>query len=114
MNDRMAWVHADLNCLLCSRRVGSLVGWAAPDQAARGVRQFFAFKSVSSGARVEPLRGRDQLRCAACGGYGVVDEVERLVPRTQSAEARPRATRWQATQRQRRRRQLHLYARLSA
>jgi hypothetical protein len=78
-------VQADLVCLLCGRRLGALVGLAAGrgNYAASG---FFGFASSSGPRVVEQLRGRDQLRCRDCGGYGVVDEVE---PLDAPAEPRP-------------------------
>ncbi len=116
MTDRTTWIQADLTCLLCGRRVGSLVGWAASDRSLPVARQFFAFKSAGTAARVERLRGRDQLRCSDCGGYGVVDEVELLAPHPRAGRTtRPSLpTRWQAAQRQRRLRKRHLYSRIGA
>jgi hypothetical protein len=92
VNDRMSWLVADVTCLLCGRRLGSLVGWGDARASAKA-HQFVAFKSAVQGVAFARFDSRNQLRCSACGGTGVVDELERLTPRGQASSpllARPR------------------------
>ena len=102
------WIQADLNCLLCARRLGYLLGTATSFAA----RQFLAFKPINSAEPPLRLRGNEQFRCPECGGMGVVDEVEQLVTRTATAESRPARSR--PSWRDRRFRRTAPAARLSA
>jgi hypothetical protein len=114
--DSLALIRADLTCLLCGRRLGTLIGHAAPGRPAQLAHHFFGFSSAGGAGVVERLRGGDQLRCAACGGTGVIDEIEPLpmpqpITRQPVQPTQPRPTRWQAVQRERRRRRPYRFSR---
>jgi hypothetical protein len=72
-------VVADLRCLMCSRVIGQLSGlvWRDPSgqRTARSMVHLTEFRPSIAGATNVRVTGRAQLRCADCGGIGVVEEI---------------------------------------
>jgi hypothetical protein len=72
-------VEADLRCLMCARFIGRLVGLARRDAGAQVTTSpavsWTAFRPDGYGQVNVPLTGRDRLRCPACGGMAVLEEI---------------------------------------
>jgi hypothetical protein len=76
---RRQWVRGDVHCLMCSRLIGRLLGSQGPiHQRQIGPLTFFAYKAAESTSLVEAYTPDRQFQCPACGGSGVLDDVEFL------------------------------------
>jgi hypothetical protein len=77
---RRDWVRADVRCIACARLVGRLLGAARqPENGTRGAGQpiaFLEFHSAQQVGRIVPFSCDLRFSCSACGGAGVVDDVE--------------------------------------
>ncbi|MBV9597976.1 MAG: hypothetical protein JOZ87_14030 [Chloroflexi bacterium] len=80
---------------MCSRLIGRLLGSQGPIQQGQiGPLSFFAYKAADSTGLVEAYRPDRQFLCTACGGAGVLDDLEFLstyYEPTQCADVEPRS-----------------------
>jgi len=78
--DRRHWVRGEVRCLMCTRLVGRLLGERASLGAAEplqsGSVSFFAYRAAGAAQPVVAYRPGLALRCAGCGGAGVLDDLE--------------------------------------
>ena len=75
---RRWWLQVDLVCLQCGRALGALI-CQQPRQAPTRVpalHRFQLFRSADATRAVERVVSLAQLRCGACGGQAVVEEVQ--------------------------------------
>ncbi len=78
----------------CGRLIGRLLAVAEPRRQLEWPRStsFALFRSARPGAKSIRLSGVEHFRCATCGGFGIVEEVEQFATElfTDRLEKRPR------------------------
>jgi hypothetical protein len=74
------WVRADVRCIACARLLGRLLGAARQlSNGTRGAGQpasFLGFRPIEPPGPIVPYTSDLKFRCAACGGAGVLDDIE--------------------------------------
>ncbi len=79
MSGRQDWAQADVQCLLCGRLQGRLIGPLPEGHDRRAVArtdvQFAAFCPADRSIPAMRLAGGERFRCLTCGGGVLVDEV---------------------------------------
>ncbi len=77
---RHDWVRGEVQCLMCGRLLGRLLGTAHHRQSAIGSTwhsaSFFAYRPADTSLQTTPFRPGMRFRCADCGGTGALDDVE--------------------------------------
>src|SRR5438445_8598744 len=71
-------VQADVRCMRCGRMIGSLLAFAEPfaDRLDPTIPRLTFFKSSALGSQTRRLRGGERFKCAACGGSGIIEDIE--------------------------------------
>ncbi len=79
---RHDWVRGDVQCLMCGRLLGRLLGTDHHRESANRSTwhsaSFFAYRPADTTLRVMAFRPGMRFRCADCGGTGALDDVERF------------------------------------
>ena len=79
---RHDWVRGDVQCLMCGRLLGRLLGTdhhrQSTDRSTWHSASFFAYRPADTTLRVMAFRPGMRFRCADCGGTGALDDVERF------------------------------------
>lgn len=80
MSARQDWAQADVQCLLCGRLLGRLVGPLPLGHERRATVgrevHFAAFCPADRSIPARRLAGGEQFRCYTCGGGVLVDDVQ--------------------------------------
>jgi DNA-directed RNA polymerase subunit RPC12/RpoP len=76
---RMDQVEADVECLMCGRRIGQLFGvvWRGQSdpRTPRTVANLTLYRETDPVAQIRPVQQHERFRCNQCGGQGFVNEV---------------------------------------
>jgi hypothetical protein len=79
---RHDWVRGEVQCLMCGRLLGRLLGTdhhrQSTDQSTWHSASFFAYRPADGTLRVMAFRPGMRFRCPDCGGTGALDDVERF------------------------------------
>ncbi len=79
---RHDWVRGEVQCLMCGRLLGRLLGTdhhrQSTDRSTWHSASFFAYRPADGTLQVIPFRPGMRVRCADCGGAGALEDVERF------------------------------------
>jgi len=79
---RHDWVRGEVQCLMCGRLLGRLLGTdhhrESTDRSTWHSASFFAYRPADTTVRVMAFRLGMRFRCSDCGGTGALDDVERF------------------------------------